>query len=35
MDFVLALLPITVIARLNMGLKQKIGLCILLSLGVL
>ena len=35
MDFLLALLPITIIRGLNMGLKQKIGLCTLLSLGIL
>nr|UZP47900.1 putative integral membrane protein [Cladonia uncialis subsp. uncialis] len=35
MDFALALLPITIIKELNMGLQQKIGLCILLSLGLL
>lgn len=34
MDFALALLAISIIWGLHMGLKKKIGLCVLLGLGV-
>ncbi|MCJ1268754.1 hypothetical protein MMC22_008642 [Lobaria immixta] len=35
MDFTLALLPITIIWRLHMAVQKRIGLCILLGLGIL
>lgn len=35
MDFALALLPITIIKGLNMSNHSKIGLCVLLGLGVM
>ena len=35
MDFSLALLPITIVWGLNLALKRKIALAVLLSLGVL
>ena len=34
LDFALALYPITVFWTLQMSLKKKIGVCLLLSLGV-
>ena len=33
-DFVLALLPISIIWNLNMSLKKRVNLCILLSLSL-
>lgn len=35
MDFAIALLPVTIIRHLNMSFKSKIGLCVLLGLGVM
>jgi hypothetical protein len=34
-DVVLALLPATIFWNLNMGLKKRINLCVLLGLGML
>ena len=35
LDFALALLPITIVYNLKLNLRKRIGLCILLGLGVL
>lgn len=35
MDFVLALMPITIVWNLKMSLKKKVGVCLLLGLGVM
>ncbi|KAH9900475.1 hypothetical protein F4778DRAFT_739113 [Xylariomycetidae sp. FL2044] len=35
LDFVLALIPITFIRHLKMSLQKKVGLCVLLGMGVL
>jgi hypothetical protein len=35
LDFALALLPLTFVVELNMSVKRRIALCVLLGLGVL
>lgn len=35
LDFLLALIPITFVRRLRMSIQTKIGLCVLLGMGVL
>lgn len=35
MDMSLALLPITIIWKLHMTVQKRVGLCVLLGLGVL
>lgn len=34
-DLMITILPVPIIMRLNMPLKQRIGVCILLSLGII
>ena len=35
MDFALAILPVSIVGNLKMDMKRKVGLCILLGLGIL
>ena len=35
MDFALAILPVSIVWNLKMNIKRKVGLCILLGLGIL